>query len=519
MHAAVLAVLAACLLLSGAAAAPAAAAAAPPLPPGDEGAVMSSLRALLQRSFPGLMACLPGWQPGNTTHHCAWHNVGLLLEAHVRSDAPPLPDIPAGALPSLARLEVYCPGMRSTVPRGWGGSPRTLPALQHLSLRLGLQGSLPAGWSLGFRRLRSLTLIALEQPAEATRALPAAPGRGGAGALPAAWASGFLMLRALHMNGLGLSGPLPPAWLEGGSFPSLAVLDLGDNALSGTLPPRLFAALPKLERLRLPFNRITGSLPGEWAGSRVFELEPGIDGARVWQEVALMRRCSHPRIVPVVGVTIEGPLLLLAMERMRGGNLAQALAHPSSRQRLRWADRGRQVALDVAEGLDHLHSELGILHSDLKPHNVLLSTDWRASIADLGVSQVVGGDTHKPLGFNRVYAAPEQLMGLHCGLSADIYSLGLVLVALFSEQPLRQRGDWRSPCAAEGCPQQTSAMATDPSSNPTLNLNEVEAQELHEHRYAAGTEVAGGAAAEEPSGLSKVKEGVKEALGLRQPKD
>lgn len=37
-------------------------------------------------------------------------------------------------------------------------------------------------------------------------------------------------------------------------------------------------------------------------------------------------------------------------------------------------------------------------------------------------------------------------------------------------------------------------MATDPSSNPTLNLNEVEAQELHEHRYAAGTEVAGGAA-------------------------
>ncbi|PSC68490.1 hydroxylamine reductase [Micractinium conductrix] len=206
--------------------------------------------------------------PGDDVQAMLAHQ--LLLEAHVRSDAPPLPDIPAGALPSLARLEVYCPGMRSTVPRGWGGSPRTLPALQHLSLRLGLQGSLPAGWSLGFRRLRSLTLIALEQPAEATRALPAAPGRGGAGALPAAWASGFLMLRALHMNGLGLSGPLPPAWLEGGSFPSLAVLDLGDNALSGTLPPRLFAALPKLERLRvlsLDFtsNRLSGTaFPQDW---------------------------------------------------------------------------------------------------------------------------------------------------------------------------------------------------------------------------------------------------------------
>ena len=44
---------------------------------------MSSLRALLQRSFPGLMACLPGWQPGNTTHHCAWHNVGCDADGHV----------------------------------------------------------------------------------------------------------------------------------------------------------------------------------------------------------------------------------------------------------------------------------------------------------------------------------------------------------------------------------------------------------------------------------------------------
>lgn len=78
-------------------------------------------------------------------------------------------------------------------------------------------------------------------------------------------------------------------------------------------------------------------------------------------------------------------------------------------------------------------------HAPARCSNVLLSTDWRASIADLGVSQVVGGDTHKPLGFNRVYAAPEQLMGLHCGLSADIYRCVVTDAQLQAGFSLRHR--------------------------------------------------------------------------------
>ena len=116
---------------------------------------------------------------------------------------------------------------------------------------------------------------------------------------------------------------------------------------------------------------------------------------------------------------MQGPLLLLTMQLMHGGSLMQALQGPSSRQQLRWAERcdsgtvvehevtlwllhimqcaaqpsydvamcsllvelprlvnpracicacrGCQVALDIAEALDYLHTQLGILHSDLKP--------------------------------------------------------------------------------------------------------------------------------------------------------
>ena len=53
--------------------------------------------------------------------------------------------------------------------------------------------------------------------------------------------------------------------------------------------------------------------------------------------------------------------------------------------------------------------------------NVLLSADGRASISDLGVAQVAGSSARTAVGYNRAYAAPEQLVGVRCTLAADIY--------------------------------------------------------------------------------------------------
>ncbi|PSC74722.1 serine threonine-kinase [Micractinium conductrix] len=160
------------------------------------------------------------------------------------------------------------------------------------------------------------------------------------------------------------------------------------------------------------------------------------------------------------------------MQLMHGGSLMQALQGPSSRQQLRWAERGCQVALDIAEALDYLHTQLGILHSDLKPANVMLSADWRASISDLGVAQVVGCGARPPLGYNEAYAAPEQLLGACCTLAADIYSFGVLLVALLTQLPVIQRDGWRLPCAPQECPQEVvglieECLATDPQHRPT----------------------------------------------------
>lgn len=217
---------------------------------------------------------------------------------------------------------------------------------------------------------------------------------------------------------------------------------------------------------------------------KVLEVERGVDSAAIWREVAMMRQCQHPRVVQLLGVTLKGPLLMIAME-LKAGNLRAALDGSKPVVDLRWAVGGRQVALDIAEGLDQLHTGLGIMHSDLKPANVLLSADGRACLSDLGLAQALGAGVRTAAGFSRLYAAPEQLMGQRCGLAADVYSFGLLLVSLLTREVMRERGAWRLPRAPDECPKDVvvligECLSADPAARPTA------AQILARLRAAAG---------------------------------
>lgn len=83
---------------------------------------------------------------------------------------------------------------------------------------------------------------------------------------------------------------------------------------------------------------------------------------------------------------------------------------------------------------------------------MLLSADGRACLSDLGLAQALGAGVRTAAGFSRLYAAPEQLMGQRCGLPADVYSFGLLLVSLLTRRLMRERGSWRLPRAPEECP-------------------------------------------------------------------
>lgn len=65
--------------------------------------------------------------------------------------------------------------------------------------------------------------------------------------------------------------------------------------------------------------------------TQVFDLMPGMDSARMWREVTLMRQCSHPRILPLLGVAIK--VILRGVQVVVGGEVLSSRAEASRRQK------------------------------------------------------------------------------------------------------------------------------------------------------------------------------------------
>lgn len=139
---------------------------------------------------------------------------------------------------------------------------------------------------------------------------------------------------------------------------------------------------------------------------------------------------QHPGIVAVLDAGIEGGMGWLAMELVQGGDLT-AFTHAS---KLLPPARVVQIALAVAEALDHAHRR-GVVHRDLKPANVLMrAADGAVKLADLGL---VRADDAAQTATGIVpgspaYMAPEQLAGRVPNAQTDLYALGVLMFELLA---------------------------------------------------------------------------------------
>jgi serine/threonine-protein kinase len=151
--------------------------------------------------------------------------------------------------------------------------------------------------------------------------------------------------------------------------------------------------------------------------------------ARFLREARMAAGLSHVNIVHVYDVgQDEDERPYIVMEFVDGESLAETIAREGTLD----PARVRRIALDCCAGLQHAHAA-GLVHRDIKPHNLLLDRDDRVKIADFGVARslaetqltVVGS----VLGSAR-YLAPEQAAGRPVTPAADIYSLGATLYQL-----------------------------------------------------------------------------------------
>ncbi|HEV7400417.1 MAG TPA: serine/threonine-protein kinase [Solirubrobacterales bacterium] len=145
---------------------------------------------------------------------------------------------------------------------------------------------------------------------------------------------------------------------------------------------------------------------------------------RFLRESRLAAGLDHPSVVPVYDAREEDGELIVAMRLVEGGDLRKLIDREGP------LPPSRAVALlsQIADALDAAHAA-GIVHRDVKPHNILVEGE-RAYLSDFGLAKAfegAGAGSGASIVGTVEYMAPEQWRGESAGPAADIYSLGCVL--------------------------------------------------------------------------------------------
>jgi serine/threonine-protein kinase len=160
------------------------------------------------------------------------------------------------------------------------------------------------------------------------------------------------------------------------------------------------------------------------------------------QEARLAARIAHPNVVAALDCVVSDETVLLVMEYVHGVSLSAV----AKREPLVPAPIASAIVTGVALGLHAAHEasdpngvNLGLVHRDVSPHNILVGVDGLARVLDFGIAKAAARVHHTRTGEIKGkvrYMAPEQLLGEEVGREADVYALGVVLWELFTGRRL-----------------------------------------------------------------------------------
>lgn len=150
------------------------------------------------------------------------------------------------------------------------------------------------------------------------------------------------------------------------------------------------------------------------------------------QAVALLR---HPHIVQIYDFGNVDDMYYMVMEYVDGQSLRERLKAVAAKGEYMPIQEVLGIVWSIASALDYAYQR-GIIHRDIKPGNILLSSDGQAVLGDFGIAQIMKSSrlTLSGLVGTPNYMSPEQGQGLEIDQRTDVYSLGIVTYEMLTNQ-------------------------------------------------------------------------------------
>ena len=140
---------------------------------------------------------------------------------------------------------------------------------------------------------------------------------------------------------------------------------------------------------------------------------------------------THPNIVSVYDVGVDGNLYYIVMELIKGKTLKEIIVEEKGPLPWKWSVN---IATQIASALEIAHKN-HIIHRDIKPHNIIITEDGVAKVTDFGIAKAVSNSTITAFGTtigSVHYFSPEHARGGFTDEKSDVYSLGVVMYEMLT---------------------------------------------------------------------------------------